>query len=153
MLFLLIIRASFAQEVRVIRYDDLKKMQSIQNDTTYIFNFWATWCKPCVKELPYFDALSKNFEGQKVKVILVSLDFKSQLESRLKPFVKENKINSTVLLLNEPDYNSWIDQIDKTWQGSIPATLIINTHNGIRKFFEQEFTEAELHRTLKKLIY
>lgn len=140
---------SFGQEISVIKFKDFKKLESKQNDTTYIFNFWATWCRPCVTELPYFDKITKMYESEKVKVILVSLDFISQFSSRLLPFVKEKKIISEVVLLNEPDYNSWISKIDSTWSGAIPATLIVNNKNGFRKFFEKEFSENELLEIVK----
>jgi len=144
---------AFSQEVKVIKYNDLKKIENKLNDTTYVINFWATWCRPCVQELPYFDALTTKMEGQKIKVILVSLDFKRELDSKLVPFVKKNKLVSEVLLLDEPDYNEWIPKIDASWSGAIPATLIINNKNVVIKFFEQEFTEAEINKTVESLIY
>jgi len=141
------------QDVSVIKYNDFKKLEKRQNDTTYVINFWATWCRPCVQELPYFDGLTKKFEGQKVKVMLVSLDFIRQLNSRLLPFVKDNKLVSDVYLLDEPDYNSWIGLVDQSWSGAIPATLIINNANGVRKFYEKEFTQEELEKTVQSFIY
>ncbi len=150
--FLLFQVSIHAQSVSLIRYPDLKKMLDKQDDTTYVFNFWATWCRPCVKELPYFDALVNRFEGKKLKVILVSLDFKRELESRLNPFVKGNKIVSPVFMMDEPDYNSWIDKVDKSWEGSIPATLIINHKNGVRKFYERDFSEPELNNLIQSII-
>jgi thiol-disulfide isomerase/thioredoxin len=141
------------QNVPVINYKTLSSYFDKQDDTTYVFNFWATWCRPCVKELPYFDALSRKYENQKIKVMLVSLDFVRELNSRLEPFVKENKIISPVFLLDEPDYNSWIVKVDKSWSGAIPATLIINNKNGIRNFYETEFTEEELNKLITKIIY
>ncbi len=121
------------------------------SDTTLVINFWATWCKPCVTELPYFEELNKKYSSEKIKVILISLDFKRQLETRLNKFITENKISSEVLLLDEPDYNSWIDKVDSTWSGAIPATIVINKKS--RLFFEKEFTSyAELSTIIKPLI-
>jgi thiol-disulfide isomerase/thioredoxin len=151
--FLLVSLIPAYSQVKVIRYSDLKKIQNRQDDTTYVINFWATWCKPCVEELPYIDALTSNYSDQKVKVFLVCMDFKRELETKLLPFVKKNNIVSEVLLLDEPDYNSWIPLVDKSWSGAIPATLIFNNSNGVRKFFEQEFTEDEIKKTVKSFIY
>ena len=153
LIFLCVIKHAVAQDVQVIKYSDLKAMENRLDDTTYVINFWATWCQPCVRELPYFNTLSETVRDQKVKVILVSLDFVSQLNSRLIPFVQKNKITAGVFLLDEPDYNSWIPKIDKSWSGAIPATLIVNNKNGVRKFYEQEFSEEELNKTVKSLIY
>ena len=71
------------------QFEELEHIFHFQNDTTYVINFWATWCGPCVKEMPYIDSLNDHYKGQKVKVILVSLDFKKQIESRLIPYLNK----------------------------------------------------------------
>ena len=141
-----------AQQARIIKLPELEKIISPVTDTTYVINFWATWCKPCIKELPHFDALESTFAGSPIKVILVSLDFRRQYESVLLPWIEKNKIQSQVLLIDEPDYNSWIDKVDPSWSGAIPATLIVNHKAGIRKFYEREFTREEINETVKTLL-
>lgn len=127
---------------KVVAYDNfsaLEKEVLSDKNTIYVVNFWATWCAPCVKELPYFEKL--NSENKSIKVVLVSLDFKDQFESKLLPFVKNRKINSEVVLLTDKDYNTWLPMIDKDWSGSIPATLIIKND---KKFFaERIFSSYE----------
>ncbi len=157
-LYLLLIIASLfntrvaAQEPSIIKWETLKQIIHPASDTTYVINFWATWCAPCVKELPNFERLADENKNSKVQVIFISLDFKRQFETRLKPFVDENKMNYPVYLLDEPDYNTWIDKVDPSWGGSIPATLVINNKTGLKKFFEQEFTYEELSSIVKPLI-
>ncbi len=154
MLPLLIFAAnrSDAQEARIIKLPELEMLLNPESDTTYVINFWATWCKPCIKELPHFDALEETFTGSKIKVILVSLDFRRQYESLLLPYISKNKIKSQVLLIDEPDYNSWIDKVDPSWSGAIPATLVVNKSTGTRKFYEREFTRDEINETVKSLL-
>jgi thiol-disulfide isomerase/thioredoxin len=67
-------------------------MRQNKSDTTYVINFWATWCKPCVEEIPHFEKLYATYKNQKVKVIMVSCDFKKQLETRVIPFVQNKKM-------------------------------------------------------------
>lgn len=141
-----------AQEVRVIKLPELEQILAPENDTTYVINFWATWCKPCVKEMPYFEKLNEEMNNEKVKVILISLDFKRQVETQLKPFLIKNNIRSQVVLIDEPDYNSWIDKVDPTWSGAIPATIFINTNKQARIFHEKEFKYEELYSIVKPLI-
>ena len=106
-----------------------------EDDNIYVINFWATWCAPCIKELPYFEKL--HTDNPKVKVILVSLDSRNDLNKKLIPFVDRKKITAQVVLLSDKDYNAWLDKIDATWSGAIPATLIVS---GKRKLFaEREF--------------
>ncbi|GGK25789.1 thiol-disulfide oxidoreductase [Yeosuana aromativorans] len=134
----------------VYNFNDFKNFLNKANDTTYVINFWATWCAPCVKELPYFEKLNQKYIDKKVKVILVSLDFPHLYDSKLKPFIVENHLKSKVIALDDVDMNAWIPQIDKDWSGSIPATIIYK--NKTSKFFEQSFTYELLEvETLKIL--
>ncbi|MGB0788033.1 MAG: TlpA disulfide reductase family protein [Marinirhabdus sp.] len=118
-----------------------------QNDTTYVVNFWATWCKPCVKELPYFEQLNKNYKDRKVKVILASLDFPDQVQKQVIPFIKKRGLKSETVLLDDPGANSWIPKVDSTWSGAIPATVIYK--KGVRAFYEKSFTYGELENELR----
>ena len=136
--------ASHAQQVAVIKLPDLQKRLARPSDTTYVVNFWATWCAPCVKELPNFEQLNATYARQKVKVLLVSMDNASLLDKKVKPFVVKRGLKSEVVLLNEHDPNSWINQIDPKWTGAIPYTLMVNNQKKKRTGFEKEFTQAEL---------
>jgi thiol-disulfide isomerase/thioredoxin len=106
------------------KFDDLAPRLGFQNDTTYVINLWATWCKPCVQELPYFEQLQQAYRNQKVKIILVSLDFSRQLESKLLPFVQDKQLKPEVIALIDSDYNAWIDRISPEWSGAIPVTIV-----------------------------
>lgn len=122
-------------------FDELEKALVRENDTLYVINFWATWCAPCVKELPYFEALNKESNNQKIKVILVSLDFKKQIESHFKPFLKKKNLSSQVVLLNDKDYNVWLSKVDNDWSGAIPATWLIKGNR--RLFAERDFENSD----------
>lgn len=122
-------------------YDSLSSAVFRNNDTTYVINFWATWCAPCVKELPYFEAFNKKYKEQKFKVVLVSLDFKRQIKTHLLPFITKNKIASEVVIMNDKKYDTWLPKVDASWSGSIPATYLIQ---GDKKLFaEREFANLE----------
>ncbi len=129
-----------AQNVAVFdNYSTLEKEILSDKNTVYVVNFWATWCAPCVKELPHFEQL--NSENKNIKVVLVSLDFKNQFESKLLPFLTKKNINSEVVLLTDTNYNAWLPMVDKDWSGSIPATLIIK--KGQHFFVEKMFSNYE----------
>ncbi|RSK39151.1 TlpA family protein disulfide reductase [Mangrovimonas spongiae] len=144
------VETSEAIELEVYDFRGLEKMLSTQSDTTYVVNFWATWCKPCVKELPYFEQLRSNYKEKNVELLLVSLDFPAKYESKLKPFIKEHNLQSNVVALDDPDMNTWIPKVDENWSGAIPATLIFNKTE--RKFFEKSFTYNELETELKPFL-
>jgi len=134
----------------VYDFNGLEKLLSTQSNKTYVVNFWATWCKPCVKELPYFEKLRANYQDKNVELLLVSLDFPNKYDSKLKPFIKEHNIQSKVVALDDPDMNTWIPKVDESWTGAIPATIIFNKNK--RKFFEQSFTYEELENELQPFL-
>lgn len=138
----------FAQKAEVIKYDQLNNIITQEGEKLTVINFWATWCGPCVKELPYFEeAASQN---PNLNIYLVSLDFVEKLD-RVNTFIEKKGIKSTVLLLDEMDYNAWIDKVDQSWSGAIPATLLINPATGERKFVEKELEKDELQKLISEL--
>jgi len=141
-----------AQHIPILEFDEFQTRLKQENDTLYVYNFWATWCVPCVKELPAFERIHKEYQDQKVKVVLVSLDFSSGLDKRVKPFVKKKKLKSEVILLEQPRGDEWIDAIHPKWSGSIPVTLIVNAKTGIYEFKEQDFHYEELEQWVKEIL-
>ncbi|MEZ5072571.1 MAG: TlpA family protein disulfide reductase [Bacteroidales bacterium] len=148
MLFALIPGARSEGPVTVNR-EQLEALLTPRSDTTYVVNFWATWCSPCVKELPHFEDLHRSLEGQNVRVILVNLDFPGQYDRRVVPFLQEKEITADVLQMTDLNYNEWIDRVDPSWSGAIPATLILN--GGKRLFFEQELSRNELFSHVQQI--
>ena len=139
-----------AQKTEKIGVPELEKILASPENVLHVVNFWATWCPPCVTELPYFEKLSIEYQGKEVKFILISLDFPSQIDTRLIPFLKDNKITADVRVMTNIDYNSWIEKVDSSWQGNIPVTLFFNNARKIRYFHPSEVTEKELRDLIIK---
>lgn len=142
-----------SQHVAVYKIDDLLKRYEVNNDTTYIINFWATWCAPCVKELPEFDSIGTTYSNQKVKLLLVSLDFKEDIDTKVIPFLKKKGFSAEVVLLDELNGNYFIPKVANEWSGAIPSTLIVNNKNKYRHFFEKklsyEFLKTEIENSFQ----
>jgi thiol-disulfide isomerase/thioredoxin len=135
-----------AQSYEEKSFAEIESFLDNTNDTLYIVNFWATWCRPCVEELPTFEKLQADHP--ELKVILVSLDGEKYWDSALQPFLEKNQIRSEVWVITGPKPIDWIDQIDPRWQGSIPATLFLNNVKEIKELKEKAFTREQLHETL-----
>ncbi|MCF8233000.1 MAG: TlpA family protein disulfide reductase [Bacteroidales bacterium] len=142
--------AGFAQELKVTDFDGLKPYLHKKTDTTYVVNFWATWCKPCVEEMPAFQKLRKEYEEKPFKLLLVSMDFPSQIDSRLKPYIKENNIRAQVIVLDDANSDAWIGKVSEKWSGALPATFIYNRDN--RAFYEKTFEYHELKQIVENQI-
>lgn len=137
-----------SQDVKVVDFKGLEPVLNLRNDTTYVVNFWATWCIPCIKELPYFQKIDSKYKDENVKVLLVSLDFLKHIDTRLRPFIEKHEIIADVMLLNDPDSNSWIDKVSPDWSGALPATVIYNRN--FRAFYDKSFTYEELQSIINQ---
>ena len=126
-------------KAKLVHLDEFKERLEIQNDTLYVYNFWATWCIPCVKELPYFTKLSKEWKEEKVKFVFISLDDEEKIEKKLNPFLKKKKIIDECLVMGDGKMNDWINAIDSSFTGAIPATLLIRNSDKSRAFFQRDF--------------
>lgn len=131
-------------------FDGLEPLLHKEDDKTYIVNFWATWCKPCIKEMPYFERVQEEQKTNNVEVILVSLDMPNMWKTQLEPFVQKKGIQSKVVILDDPKQNDWIPKVSEEWGGGIPATLIYNKDK--RTFYQRGFTYEELNNELTKFI-
>lgn len=141
----LVTTSMMSQEVPDVKvyteYEELSKDYfDIKDGRVHVINFWATWCKPCIAELPYIDALTSIY-GDQVKVTLVSLDFPRKVKTKLIPYLKKNTLLSEVVLLDDNNVNEWIDKVDPSWSGAIPATIVFK--DGEKMFYEKEFASQE----------
>jgi thiol-disulfide isomerase/thioredoxin len=145
-LMLVVPAAVIAQEVESIDAEGLRALLANKSDTVYVVNFWATWCSPCVKEIGYFEELHRRGD-ERMKVVLVNLDFPNQVEQRVLPFITRHALTATVVNMTELDYNKWIPMVHKDWSGAIPATLIFSEKG--EEFIGTEVARDELFATIQ----
>lgn len=143
------VQSTKAQEIKIYKVNDLVKRIS-NTDTFYVVNFWATWCGPCVKELPEFDKVAAAFNGKPVKILLVSMDFKEAYPKKIMAAIKKKKLAHEVIWFNETNANEFIPKISNEWQGSIPATLLSYKKTEYTNFFEGSIVAPRLQTLIEK---
>lgn len=144
---------SQAPATRLVKWPQMEALLSDPCDSLTVINFWATWCRPCVQELPHFEKARQAFTGRPVRFVFVSLDFAEEQKARLDPFVRRKLPGARVWLLDETSYNDWIDRVSPEWSGAIPATLFVNNSKKIRIFAPEMLSETALFRIIEsKLI-
>jgi thiol-disulfide isomerase/thioredoxin len=147
---LLVAFKATAQKAEVVKLDQLQSLIASKTDHIKVINFWATWCAPCIKELPLFEKLGQERADVQVTLVSMDLDLDPNPE-KVHKFVARKKLQSKVVILDAKDPNSYIDQIEKSWSGALPATIIINGKTGQRKFVEKELHEGELEKLIAEV--
>jgi thiol-disulfide isomerase/thioredoxin len=143
--------AASAQSIPSWKITDLEKY--IQSSSTpVIVSFWATFCVPCLQEIPYFEKIAKKYSKEGVTVLLVSLDMEEQYPETISSMAAKMKFVSKVVWLNETNADYFCPKVDSSWSGSLPSTLLIYNKTGYRKFFEEKIPEGKLETEIKELI-
>lgn len=125
--------------LQLINYNEFQSLINQNDETLYVINFWATWCKPCIEEIPGFMEVNKIYgDNPNFKMILISLDYKNLLNTKVKKFIEKNKIPTDVYLMDdEKPILELMPLIDSTWKGVIPSTAFYK--NGKKLLFHQAF--------------
>jgi thiol-disulfide isomerase/thioredoxin len=143
---------AMAQTIPAYKIADVVKYYEKKNDGIYVINFWATFCKPCVEEIPYLISISKKYANDNVKLLLVSLDLPAFFPDRIATYAAKNNFDVPIVWLDETNADVFCPAIDSAWSGSIPATLIINNKTGYRNFYEEQIKPEAFEAELKKAI-
>ncbi len=144
------------QELRSVKITEVEKIIA-ESKTPLIINMWATWCIPCIEELPYFQEEVKKHNASassadSIQLLLVSLDFKESFPAGITKFMDKRKITAPVVWLDETNADYFCPKIDAKWSGAIPATLFINNKTGYRNFLEKKLSHEELKKEIMAIL-
>ncbi|MDX2062419.1 MAG: TlpA disulfide reductase family protein [Bacteroidia bacterium] len=145
-------QALLGQSVQVLKYEALADTLAHSQARVLVVNFWATWCKPCLAELPHFARVVSANESKGVAGLFVTLDWAENLETAVKPYLAKKPLPGTVVLLDEVDGNRWLGKVAEAWTGAIPATAFYGPGGTLLKFHEGALTEAELEQIVAELL-
>jgi thiol-disulfide isomerase/thioredoxin len=140
-----------AQEIKRWKMNDLLEYVE-KSDSALVINFWATFCGPCIEEIPYFQTIAEKYKDQKVKLLLVSLDFKEYYPQKIAAFAKRFGFTAEIVWLDEEKPDEFCPKIDTAWSGAMPATLFVNKATKYRKFIEAQMKPEEVEKAIKNLV-
>ena len=140
-----------AQEIKKIKITDLEKTMKESTGPT-IISFWATFCIPCLEEIPYFQEEIAKHKQDSIQYLLVSMDLEDYFPKKIEAVVKKNKITAPVVWLDEYNADYFCPKVDPRWSGAIPATLFINNKKGYRKFYEDQVSHDQLKKEIMAIL-
>jgi thiol-disulfide isomerase/thioredoxin len=150
-LLLLVAAAVRAQSIPFWKLEQLKAaIANVKKPT--IFNFWATFCQPCVQEIPYFQRTVRSYDSAGVQLVLVSLDLPETYPQKIMAFARKHGFTAPIRYLDETNADLFCPAVDTSWSGAIPASLFINPKNGYRKFYEARLEPAQLNQAIRDML-
>jgi len=150
-IFLFFVAGINAQEVKAIKITELAKTIK-ESKTPLIVNFWATFCVPCIQEIPYFQELTQKYKSNDVSLIFVSLDLKKAYPIEVNEMAKKLKLVFPVVWLDETNADYFCPKIDTSWTGGMPSSLFVNNATAYHKFYEEQLSKEKLEREIEAML-
>ena len=113
-----------------------------------VVNLWATWCPPCVAEMPELNDFHQKADLSKVALLAVSVDDSSRLTSTVVPFVEKHRITFPVRVLEDTPPEALGAALGIDFSGAVPVTLLFSPSGELVKLWEGEVTARELQAAL-----
>lgn len=116
---------SFSQDIKSLgTIGEMEQVKDSHKGKVLLINFWATWCKPCVKEFPELVKLYDNYKDKGFELIFISVDVPEDVEPKVIPFLKKQNVDFVSYYNKFDKPEELINYIDKNWEGAIPSTYI-----------------------------
>lgn len=118
----------------------------------FVLSLWATFCKPCVAEIPYFQSTIASYGPGRIDLMLLSLDLADFYPKKIATFAQAQGFHYPIAWLNETDASEFGPHIDSAWTGAIPSSVFINPGTGYRKFYEGQLTPEQFKAALREML-
>lgn len=140
-----------SQEIKKVTIRELDSLIRSEQRPVVV-SFWATWCTPCLHEIPWLEAAVKKNESKGVELMLVSLNGPGFYPEKLRQFIADKGYKARFYWLEDQDANSFGKRIHPRWRGSLPANLFVNNVKGYRKFLERQVTDRQAYYEIDEML-
>ena len=139
-----------ARELRAVTAAEVLAAVREPGARAVLVNVWATWCAPCVEEMPYLARLKREYGPRGLRLIVVSADFEEQAAAAA-AFLDRQEVDAVSLIKREKD-ETFIDAIHPPWSGALPASLLYDEEGRLHFFWEGAATYEDLESRILEIL-
>ena len=138
---------------RLLQFDEKVHSSIIAGNQgkVLLIDFWATWCAPCLEELPQLVALERKLAGKDFRLITVSADEVEDNAAALKVLQKHN-VNPPAYLKQVVDDDKFINFVDKKWSGALPGLFLYDRNGKLVRSFVGEAEMSTVEKAIMDLL-
>ena len=129
----------------------LKELIKERHGRILLVNIWATWCAPCVEEFPDLVRLSQTYVRGGFDLVAISADYPDEVDSKIVPFLKKQNVPFRVFVAKFDHQEDFINAVNQSWNGALPATLIYNAQGKQRLFHIGQLTYEQFKDSIEKV--
>ncbi len=138
--------------INVLDEARLKQFILQRNGKLLVLNLWATWCMPCREEFPDLVKLADYYKGEAVEIVGLSLDYPDEVETKIKPFLKEQNVNFQIYVNGFQKDEELINFIGDEWSGGIPCTVIYDSAGNKKTVIPKAMNFEEFRDVIESFI-
>lgn len=144
--------ATAAPGVSLATVDDIAAFLDDNAGKVLVINFWATWCAPCVHEMPELAAFYDAYKDRGVAFLSLSSDSLEDYESKLVPFVEERDLPFHVYAIANADPDELDAVLNVGMDFALPTTFVFDRDRKIAQKWMRNITRADLERVVEPLL-
>ncbi len=130
-------------EVTLATAEEIAQRLEAEKGKVVVVNFWATWCPPCVKEMPELVAFYEAHAGEELTFLSYTVDHPSTIGEAVMPFIEDQGLPFPVYVVNEPNPDPLMALLGGEFNGAVPATFVYNPEGEqVKAWFEETTAEA-----------
>lgn len=140
-------------EFTILDVEGVKRLFDEAKGKVVVINFWATWCPPCVEEMPELAKFYKDYADRGVTFLSFSADHPTTIDEAVRPFVQKHKLPFPVYILDIPNPDDLARALDMAdWNGGLPGTFIYDSERKLIHYWVQEITYVDLTAIIDPLL-
>lgn len=142
-----------ARAPQSLALEGLEPLMEDQQGKVVVANFWATWCQPCVAEMPELARFYETYKDKPVTFLSLSVDTRRDFEAgKVQAFMDKHELPFPVYVIDSRDPDAVAVAMNIDWSGTLPATFVFDSKGELQEMFDGEVTADDLVKAVEPLL-